>query len=402
MAELPVELCARIFRLLGANDLTSLSRVSQAFQTEAEHLLYQSVALSKISESSRLLSWCNAVAHCERRAARVNTLRFPTVFKLPPQETSTDLTHTSISQAFKAMVNLKALYVESAERGVEFHPSLRPSTFDNCEFRLVELVGDLPGFTVDEIWTLLSSQPDIHYWVPGQAFTMSLDVSSFPPDVLPQLRDLLFIRPGLTKHLAGRPIRRLSWLFYLQETQIIGLPQSISIAQATIPDLRLFRDTLSELYIMNHLEEGFSVLEVVALVAEYAPRLRTLTIRSEGSDCAIPEVEHSQLVQAISSFKQLDTLALEVEMLVLHLFNNTPISSDDPLEQDPFWSGLSPVHCREVATSLMVSCPSLRTVSFPLQNPSGTSKNPCYTRTVNGEAKLVGFDLVDTTSWWMK
>ncbi|KDQ49029.1 hypothetical protein JAAARDRAFT_43133, partial [Jaapia argillacea MUCL 33604] len=295
MPELPVELYTRIFRLVGTNDLASLSRVSQAFQTEAEHLLYQSVALSKISESSRLISWCDAVAHCERRATRVHTLQFPTFFKLPPQETSTDLMHTSICLAFKAMVNLKSLYVRSEERGVEFHPSLQPSTFENCEFRLVELLGDLPGFTVDDIWTLLSSQPDIRYWVPGTAFTMSLDVSSFPPDILPQLRDLLFIRPDLTKHLAGRPIRRLSWLFYREETQIIGLPQSISIAQATIPDLRLFRDTLIELYIMNFLEEGFSVPEVVALVAEYAPRLRILTICSQGSDCAIPAAEHSQL-----------------------------------------------------------------------------------------------------------
>ncbi|KDQ48950.1 hypothetical protein JAAARDRAFT_43159 [Jaapia argillacea MUCL 33604] len=402
MPELPVELYTRIFRLAGTNDLASLSRVSQAFQTEAEHLLYRSVALSKICDSSRLLSWCNAIVQCERRATRVHTLRFPALFKLPPQETSADLMHTSIAQAFKAMVNLKALYVETNEKGVEFHPSLRASTFENCEFRLVELLGNLPGFTVDEVWTLLSSQPDICYWVPGTGFTMSLEVSSFPPDILPQLRDLLFIRPGLTKHLAGRPIRRLSWLFYREETQIIGLPQSISIAQATIPDLRLFRDTLIELYIMNFLEEGFSVPEVVALVAEYAPRLRILTICSQGSDCAIPAAEHSQLVQAISSFKQLDTLALEVEMPVLHLSNNTPISSDDPLEQEPFWSGLSPVHCRQVATSLMVSCPSLRTISFPLQSPLGISKNPCYSRAANGEAKLAGFDLVDTSSWWMK
>ncbi|KDQ60324.1 hypothetical protein JAAARDRAFT_32702 [Jaapia argillacea MUCL 33604] len=402
MAELPVELYARIFRLVGANDLTSLSRVTQAFQTEAEHLLYQSVALSKVSESSRLLSWCNAVADCERRAARVNTLRFPTYFKLSPQETSADSIQTSIARAFKAMVNLKALYVESAERGVEFHPSLRPSTFENCEFRLVELLGNLPGFTVDEVWTLLSSQPDICYWVPGTGFTMSLDVSSFPPDILPQLRDLLFIRPELTKHLASRPIRRLSWLFYREEPEKISLPQAIGIAQSTIPDLQLFRDTLSELYIMNTLGKDFSAVEVVALVARYAPTLRIFTICSRGSDCAIPANEHPQLVQAISSFQDLDTLLLEVDMPVLHLPNDTCIAPDGPLEQDPFWSGLSPVQCRQIATSLMVSCPSLRTISFPLQNPSGISKNPCYSRTANGEAKLVGFDLVDTSSWWMK
>ncbi|KDQ49026.1 hypothetical protein JAAARDRAFT_212343 [Jaapia argillacea MUCL 33604] len=96
---------------------------------------------------------------------------------------------------------------------------------------------------------------------------MSLEVSSFPPDILPQLRDLLFIRPGLTKHLAGRPIRRLSWLFYREETQIIGLPQSISIARATIPNLQLFRNTLRELYITNALGKGFSAVEIAALVA---------------------------------------------------------------------------------------------------------------------------------------
>jgi hypothetical protein len=298
---LPVELYPAIFQHVRIGDLVVLSRVSHTFQRESEHILYHDVDLQGITDGERLASWCLTVIGSPRRAHRVHCLRFPRHFEppqLPSDHASTpswlvNLLHcrsiTStlglqlhpdpkltqlIALAFKALVNLKELYIPGSGLGVDgpSELSIHPSTFEGCEFRLSGFAGELPGFTVEELWEVIFKHPGISYWVPGDAFAHA--IASVPQGILPHLREAVLVRPDLIRFLIGRPIESLVLAFqrYLhsKDTEL-----------RTILHLGVFKDSLRTLvYIHFDPDVSWTAVDIVRSIAQEVPKLRSLTLSS--------------------------------------------------------------------------------------------------------------------------
>jgi hypothetical protein len=110
------------------------------------------------------------------------------------------------------------------------------------------------------------------------------------------------------------------------------------------------------------------------------------------------------LADAIAGFHQLDTLALDLNFDDIHSPDTESTDPQNPLERDPVFSGRSPVQCRNVATAIMASAPSLRRISFPLDVENENKTYLCYVRQASQQnvARLDGFYPIDTWSWWMK
>src|SRR6202042_401089 len=62
-----------------------------------------------------------------------------------------------------------------------------------------------------DIWKFLSGHPNIRYWVASDPFLRY--ISSIPRGVLPNVSDVILVRPNITKYLVDRPIQRLVWVF---------------------------------------------------------------------------------------------------------------------------------------------------------------------------------------------
>jgi hypothetical protein len=279
-----------------------LSRVSHTFQREAEHILYHYVDLQEIIDGERLTSWCLTIIGTLRRAHRVHYLKFPRNFKRPqlPSEHASSpdqswlvkLLHSRpmtstlellphpkpiqvIALAFKALVNLKQLYIfghlEDEGDGIS-ELSIHPSTFDDCEFRLSDFGGEMPGFTVEEMWKFLFKHPGISYWVPGDAFAQS--ISSLPQRILPHLHEVVLVRPDLIRFLIGRPIQSLVLVFQQSiHNKDTGL--------GTILHFGLFKDTLRTLvYIHFDLGVDWTSVDIIRSIAQQVPKLRSLTLTS--------------------------------------------------------------------------------------------------------------------------
>jgi hypothetical protein len=437
--QFPVELYPAIFRYATTSDLAVLSRVSHTFQQEAEHILYHHVDLRGIIDGERLASWCLTIIGTLRRAHRVHYLKFPWKFN-PPQLSSEHasspdqswlvrllhcrpmtstlelLPHPKLIQvialAFKALVNLKELFVVGLEGNGLSELSIHPSTFDDCEFRLSSFAGELlPGFTVEEMWKFFFKHPGISYWVPGDPFARS--ISSFPQGMLPHLREVVLVRPDLIRFLIGRPIQSLVLVFQ----QAI---HDKDTGHGTILRLGVFKDTLRTLvYIHFDLDVDWTSVDIIRSIAQQVPKLRSLTLSSPWTVSfedlhfaqtvtdVIRQVnidDQQNLVDAVSSFQQLDTLVVNFNMRALHDSNIESPDPHNPLEHTAFWSEHSPAQCRKVATMFMAACPSLRRFSFPFQTLSNKMSDLSYVRldSQDNKAKLDGFYAIDTSSWWMR
>jgi hypothetical protein len=439
--QFPVELYLAIFRYATTSDLAVLSRVSHTFQQVAEDILYHHVNLQGIIDGERLASWCLTIIGTPRRAHRVHYLKFPRNFKhpqLPSEHASSPdqswlvellhcrpmtstlelLPHPKLIQvialAFKALVNLKELFVVGPrlEGNGLSELSIHPSTFEDCEFRLSAFAGELfPGFTVEEMWKLLFKHPGISYWVPGDVFAQS--ISSFPQGMLPRLCEVVTARPDLIRFLIGRPIQSLVLVFQQPiHNKDTGL--------GTILHFGFSKDTLRTLvYIHFDLGVDWTPVDIIRSIAQQVPGLRSLTLSSPRTVsfenlhyaqtvtdiiCQVNIDDQQNLVDAVSSFQQLDTLVVNFDMRALYDSN---IESPDPrntLEHTAFWSGRSPAQCCKVATMFMAACPSLRRFSFPLKTHSNKTSDLSYVRpdSQDNKAKLDGFYVIDTSSWWMR
>jgi hypothetical protein len=270
------EISQHIFQYLGNEDLVALSTVSHAFQERAEHTLYYNINLRCLIDGKHVESWCLAILSESRRAHRVNTLRFPARLKYAPTSNtslSVPMLHSTIKRTFEAMINLKELLVfgstELADEADAIN-SILPSTFNNCVFHLSGFAGELPKFPPEDLWKLLANHPDITYWVPGHPLLMS--IPSFPLNILPNLREVVLIRPELAFSLKGRPIHSLALAFVQPvHTRDVGLE--------AITALNFFKETLQTLvyqYLPNIL--GWDLGDIVRAISQSAPNLRTLTL----------------------------------------------------------------------------------------------------------------------------
>src|SRR6202034_2105299 len=238
------EISQHIFQYLGNEDLVALSTVSRAFQEKAEHTLYYNINLQDLIDGKRVASWCLAILSESRRAHRVNILKFPVRSK-SAQTSGTSLSvpmlQSTINRTFRAMINLKELFLvgsNSLKDKADAINSILPSTFNNCEFRLSGFSGELPEFSPEDVWKLLANHPDITYWVPSHSLFMS--IPSFPLNILPNLREVVLIRPELAFSLKGRPIQSLALAFVQPvHTRDVGLE--------AITALNFFKETLQSL-----------------------------------------------------------------------------------------------------------------------------------------------------------
>lgn len=204
--DIPVELYPNIFQYSSTQDLASLARVSQTFQHAAESSLYFSVDFTTVSnDCQRIMSWCTTVTKDERRALRVNTLKFPSDFQTPSTfDIGLDIQQT-LTQAFNAIVNLKHIFF--LQKGRTHQASLYPSTLIGCTFRLKSFAGQANSFTSQDIWGFLARQQEVEYWVPTRHLLES--VVEFPANVLPRLRETILVVPSKTRYLQCRPVEIL-------------------------------------------------------------------------------------------------------------------------------------------------------------------------------------------------
>ncbi|KAF9457742.1 hypothetical protein BDZ94DRAFT_1272464 [Collybia nuda] len=282
IAMVPIEVYHIIFQFVENHNLTTLSCVSRIFQYEAEHILYQSVDLTKGDCRSGIVSWCTAVTNVERRARRVQSLRFPP--RYPPILGSSPPTlilgdsqiHKLVAQAFNKIINLKHLFFFGAG---DYPVTLYPSTLKDCTFRLSSFVGQVSSFSSQDQIDFLSKHPDIEYWVPTQPFLLS--VNSFPKAMLPRLRELVLTHPKLTSAFKGRPIEALVLFFiHARHTRDIG-------REAIIP-MGSFKETLHTLvYIHGKLSNEWSTVDIINDLAERVPHLRSLSFTSLGNDDSV-------------------------------------------------------------------------------------------------------------------
>jgi hypothetical protein len=408
---LPIELYRNIAHYADTSDLATLCRVSHAFQHAAELTLYHCVYLDHTTNGELLMSWCLAIISAPRRAHRVHLLKFPKYFNLP-QHTSAAKVHNMITQAFKAIINLKELGIVGWPKDIspDRISSIHPSTLEDCVFSLSTFMGELTSFTPEEVWRFLFKQPGIEYWVPGDPLLKS--ISSFPRGMLPHLRKMVLVRPELTRSFDGRPIQSLVLVFqHPIHTRDSGL--------AAVMPLKSINDTLRELvYICGSLGVDWTMVDIICSIAQHVPNLRSLALSHFGENkvslenfyaarmptlyCQVNADDQQKLVDAVSGFQQLDTLVFTFSMTALHEFNSESPDSLNPLEHTEFWSGRSPAQCRKIATMFMASCPSLRRMSFPFTTESGVHPL-CYIRPTpqSKVARLDGFYRIDTSSWWM-
>jgi hypothetical protein len=272
----PVEVYSTVFRHVPLRDLATLCKVSKTFQHEAERILYHFVDITHITGGERLMFWCHATAESPSRALSVHSLRFPGSFEIShPQSThfSSLPVQQAIAKAFKAFINLDQLCIlRSLVLDTPYHsPTLLPSTFDDCTFSLSALSGGLPGFAPEDVWRLLSKHPNIRYWVASDSFQPF--ISSMPHGVLPNVADVVFVRPKMVKYLIGRPIKRLFWLFQsLRHTRSEGME--------AIASLELFKHTLTDLH-YNHSgqqDSDWTYVDIIRSIATHAPNLKSLVI----------------------------------------------------------------------------------------------------------------------------
>jgi hypothetical protein len=110
-----------------------------------------------------------------------------------------------------------------------------------------------------------------------------------------------------------------------------------------------------------------------------------------------------KIIEAVSGFQQLEALQLNIDRLIESPSDRNNPVSEDTLHDTALWLEYSPTECCKVASLFMASCPALRHVALRLRGKSDEgSKTCCFERSEDHQAKLEGFDTIDTTSWWMK
>ena len=271
---LAIEIYSTIFQHVATGDLTTLCRVSKMFQKEAERILYCFVDIVHVTDGERLMSWCHAIAECPPRAFLVRSLRLPGSFRPDLAHFSSQLVQQAIGQALRTFVNLEELFVRShSNNKSDTSPTLLLSTFDGCQFSLSALSGDLPGFTSENVWKLLSVHPKIRYWVASDTFMTS--ISSIPLEVLPNVSDVVFVCPKMTKYLVGRPLKRLVWVFQsFLHTRSEG-------TEAIVP-LKFFKHSLTDLHYtyLGKQDSDWTYADIIRCIATHAPNLKCLVISS--------------------------------------------------------------------------------------------------------------------------
>jgi hypothetical protein len=119
----------------------------------------------------------------------------------------------------------------------------------------------------------------------------------------------------------------------------------------------------------------------------------------------ISHADVRSLADAIAGFRRLDTLVLNLNFDGIHSPDTESTDPLNPLERHHHFSGRSPVQCRNVATAIMASAPSLRRISFLLDvDENDNGRHLCYVRQASQQnvARLDGFYRIDTLSWWMR
>jgi hypothetical protein len=269
---LSMELWGAISLHVERNDLATVARVSRLFQQEAEHVLYHHVDLKhSTTNGARLASWCMSIVGERRRASRVHTLWLPQYFKSPPGifADSSAKIQQLIAQAFRAVVNLKRLYICPPVDEPEV-PTIVPSTFENCTFRLIILAGHFRGLALDEMWEFLSNQPDIFSWTPSNPSTLSID--AIPPNTLRSLRTMSLYFPQKLPLFYDLPMEELR-LSFLNDTH------AKNDGLTVINSLGLFKETLHKLsYTVMGLLTDWTALDVIRSLAKDAPNLEWLQI----------------------------------------------------------------------------------------------------------------------------
>jgi hypothetical protein len=289
---LPTELWNSIFSGMRAKDLTTLARVSRLFQRQAEYVLYRHTQLSH-ADGACLASWCTSIIGEGRRASCVHTIQLPgfiegdlsriDIQRRPSNGPGIHLYLSSgyiqhlLAQAFKAVVNLKELYIVAPRMCDTRDPTVVPQTFENCTFRLTAIVDSFSALTADEMLEFLSTQPDISYWIPSDDFIQSID--AIPPNTLPSIREVILCCPEKLPLLYNRPIQKLCLTFRggVAHTKDDGL--------AVIRSLRRFENTLRVLsYSVFGTLTGWTTLDVIRSLARDAPNIEILVLPSCGED----------------------------------------------------------------------------------------------------------------------
>ena len=107
-------------------------------------------------------------------------------------------------------------------------------------------------------------------------------------------------------------------------------------------------------------------------------------------------------IEAISGLQHLEMLQIDIDVILIHLSDNENPVVQDSIPDTPMWLGYSPADCCNVAMLLMKLCPALCQVSLQFRDDRGKASNACcFSRSGDRQAKMEGFNTIDTTLWWM-
>jgi hypothetical protein len=395
LRRLPMDLYRPIISYLeGNHDLLTLCVTSREWWFESHRALFRHV---KLRGGIRLKSWTKAVLNSPRTAA------FTRAITLPTRATLTRSDKVALAEALSRVVNLQELYISHTMTLNSLKAYLDPWVLQCCSKQLRVFHSELQefeaGFEAYSLFFRKHSQISRLFWA-GSAEGSLIDSRSLCYLTTVHLRDWKVLNV-----LIPRLISRI---------RIVGVVMSRDEITLFAACLSQFKDTLTHLSVRVQdaydLRHDFSVVDAVYLLGKSIPKLNFLNISGDtilvrlfsflphlftypiaqhfGSDS---ETQVDELVEAISTLKELDTVMLD---------SQRPY----PRRCTSIYRGpIMTMSSQKFVECVMEPCPRLNRIALgPLgiqcwqRDANGSS---CYVRRPDGHVEFEGFNIITSDSW---
>lgn len=394
LRHLPLELYSPIVSYLeGTHDLLTLCITSREWWFESHRRLFHHV---KLRGQIRLKSWTKAVLNNPRTAALTRAITLPT------RATLTHSDKAALAEALSRVVNLQELYISHSMTLNSLDAYLDPWVLECCSNELRAFHSELEefeaGFEAYSLFFKDHSRITRLYW--------ARDDEGSPIDsrILHVLTTVHLEDWKVLYVLAPRSISRI---------RVEGVALTRDTVTSFAMRLSQFKDTLTHLSVRIQgagiPRHDFSVVDVVYLLGKSIPNLSFLNLSGDIilvqlssflthlvtysiSQCFESEKQLDELVEAISTLKELNTVMLDS-------YRRRCI---------PSWHDRHPMYPMAMSfhnfvERVMKLCPRLNRVALgPLGiqcwKPDGNGSS-CYIRRPDGHIEFEGFNIITSDSW---
>ncbi|KIM36569.1 hypothetical protein M413DRAFT_289150 [Hebeloma cylindrosporum] len=382
LSRLPLDLYRPIVSYLpGNHDLLTLCATSREWWFESHRALFRHV---KLRGGNRLKSWTKTILNSPRITPLTHAITLPT------RATLTQSEKVALAEALSKLVNLQELYISHTMTLCSLDAYIDPWMLECCTKELRVFHNELEEFEAGfEAYSLFfGDHPQIShlYWAREE------DTTPIDMEVLRNLTIVHLKNWRVLNILSPRRISRIR----------IGTVHAGLEISAFATSLSQFKDSLTHLSVTIRDLTGmrldyamFSITTGLRLLGNSLPKLRFLYL-SGGHilKYALWRAQANQLVEALSTFRGLDTVSLDISEPRMQ--SHTWLCDMDMLED--------PASCRKFVERFMESCPRLHRLAIgPLgihcQKKWGGSGSPCYVRRPGGRVEFEGFDIINSDSW---